>query len=669
MEKQSGHGARRERSALTTASAERGDSARGVNPRVVVLGLALSVLIAVAAFYADLLYFVSYRFSAGAPAAAPVAALFVLTALATIGPLGRSLRLARTELLAVYAIVLAGAPLVSHGVLGYMLPHSIFQQFGARTYPEWQKAFLPFIPTWFSPTEPWAVEAFFHGGARVPWSLWWKPLGMWCSFLVALAAASVCLALLLQRQWITNERLSFPLAQIPLEMVAERHRGQRRASLPTARLFWLGFALAFGVRFWDSLCQVFPALPSVPLGPIPMIQPYQLGPLAGLGEMDLTLWPWLIGIAYLIPKELSFSCWFFWLIRIGLAVIAIAAGATPRSPEGWLGDTAFPAFAYQGLGAIIALTGWAFWRARRHLGRAIRIALSRQSGREDAHEPTTYRGALAGLAVSFAWLVCFCWLVGCRVVVGIGLISVLLMFYVAWAWLRAETGLALLLFPSFIDDIADAFGNSIYRPQEIVTIMSVRWTYFNGPTQLNLVAGNVLESLKMADAARIPPRPLFLAMTAGFLVSLVVGVYVTLVGIYHYGFFALRPTTETWLESQVRWGAGHIFYAITTPSRLEPTAIAGAAAGTAVALSLGLLRMRFWWWPFHPVGFLAANSWGMHWFYSAFFLGWLAKSLVSRYGGLRVYRQTVPLAIGLIAGELMNEVTWALLRLAAPGWS
>jgi hypothetical protein len=111
------------------------------------------------------------------------------------------------------------------------------------------------------------------------------------------------------------------------------------------------------------------------------------GPMAAFGEMDLVLWPWLIAIAYLIPKELSFSCWVFWFLRIGLAFVAIAAGAPPRSPEGWLGDTAFPAFAFQGFGAILALTVWAGWRARRHLQRACQIAFSRRSGADDGDEP------------------------------------------------------------------------------------------------------------------------------------------------------------------------------------------------------------------------------------------------------------------------------------------
>jgi hypothetical protein len=31
---------------------------------------------------------------------------------------------------------------------------------------------------------------------------------------------------------------------------------------------------------------------------------------------------------------------------------------------------------------------------------------------------------------------------------------------------------------------------------------------------------------------------------------------------------------------------------------------------------------------------------------------------VARYGGLRLYRRTVPLAVGAIAGDLLNEVLW-----------
>jgi hypothetical protein len=633
------------------------------------LSLVFLALLVYAGFYTDIVYSTAEDFNGGVPSPGPFAVLFLLALLSTWRPAARLLGMNRRELLSIFIIVLAGAPLVSYGVLAYMLPHAIFLQYAASVHPEWAGAFLKLIPAWFSPTEHNAVESFFLGNASVPWSLWIAPLAAWCSFLLALVIASSCLALIIQRQWITHERLSFPLAQIPLELIAEAGPdADRRGRLTAVRVFWLGFIISFCIKFWNRLANFLPSLPGIPLGPVALMAQQTTGPMAAFGEMDLVLWPWLIAIAYLIPKELSFSCWAFWFLRIGLAFIAIAAGAPPRSPEGWLGDTAFPAFAFQGFGAILALTVWAGWRARRHLQRACQIAFSRRSGADDGDEPLPYRWSLIALALSYGWMVYFCCMIGARVWVGMGLIALILMFYLMWTWLRAETGLGLLLFPLFIDDMWDAMGNGIFRPQEVIAVMSVRWTYFPGAgSTAQLVSGNVLEGMKIADSARIRTRPLVYGMAVALVLSLVLGVYVTLTGIYGYGFHNLRAADSSWLSSQINWGAGHIFAAISTPSQLDPRALAGMAAGAAIAIALGLLRLRFWWWPLHPVGFLAAHSWGMQWFYMPFFVGWLGKALVTRYGGLRLYRQTVPLAVGLVSGDLINGVIWALVLAARGG--
>jgi hypothetical protein len=50
-----------------------------------------------------------------------------------------------------------------------------------------------------------------------------------------------------------------------------------------------------------------------------------------------------------------------------------------------------------------------------------------------------------------------------------------------------------------------------------------------------------------------------------------------------------------------------------------------------------------------------------------FFVGWALKSLVIRYGGLRLYRVTVPLAIGLIVGDMMNVGVWTAVALVTRG--
>jgi hypothetical protein len=636
--------------------------------RAAITAYLLLILLSWVAFYVVLVQFTASSFGTGVPATAPYAVLFLLTALASIPAVRKVMPCSRRELLSIFAIVLMGAPLVSQSILGWMLPHTIVQHYLARAIPDWESGFLHQIPVWFSPSDPRTVEDFFLGRATVPWSLWLVPLAAWCSFLVALVTASVCLTAVVQRQWITSERLSFPLAQIPLETVAENRpgRGGEAGRLPVGWMFWSGLLISLGIGLYNGLNQWVPALPTIPVGPVTLIQWQKVGPLAALGDVDIVLWPWLIALAYLIPKELSFSCWFFWWFRVALTVLAIAAGATPERTEEWWGNT-FPAPYWQGVGAVLALAFWTAWTARRHLARALRIAFGRDAGRADAGEPIPYRWAFLAFAVSFAWLVCFCWMAGSRPLVGLALISLILIFYLTWARLRAETGMGFLSFPLKVDSVMlEPFGNSIYRPREIITILSTRWSYFPGYGQSpEVFCGSAIESMKIADSAGIRPRPLLIAMAIGFLFALVFGVYVMMTGIYHYGFEGLRAattTTDWWLDQQLRADGSRIFNELQTPTHFELATTIALCAGIAFTIFLGLMRQRFWWWPFHPVGYLASNTWGMKWNWMPFLVGWLAKSIVIRYGGLRLYRRTVRLAIGLIAGDLLSQVIWGFLQ-------
>ena len=46
------------------------------------------------------------------------------------------------------------------------------------------------------------------------------------------------------------------------------------------------------------------------------------------------------------------------------------------------------------------------------------------------------------------------------------------------------------------------------------------------------------------------------------------------------------------------------------------------------------------------------------------FLGWLAKSLILRYGGVKMYREALPFFIGLVLGDYAISSLWALYFLA-----
>lgn len=636
---------------------------RGITTRAIAIALGLLVLIAPAAFYAELVYGIVYTFATGMPAMAPLVILFLLTLLNLPARRIGLNPLSRGELLSVYGIVLVGAPLVSHGILAWMLPFNLIQRYLVRAFPQWEPTYFQYIPSWFAPTDMASVEGYFRGGASVLWARWAIPLSAWSSYLIALSLASLFAVVIVRRQWITNERLTFPLAQVPLETVQTLPDGAA-GRLPTGSLFRVGLAVPIAFGLVNGLSRYFPSIPSLPLvGPV-LVPHVITGPWAGVGDIILDIDFPLIALAYLIPKELSFSCWFFWFVRVALTVSAIAAGAAPLVPEGW-STSAFPAPYHQGGGAVLALGVWVLWSGRRHLLRAVRIAFGIEGNESDAGEPMTYRWALLGFALCIGYLVCFCTMMGVRPLVGLAIMALIVSYYVMWARLRAETGLGFLAFP-MRPNIAMLmpFGSAVYRPSELLALLSLRWSYSPGfGVTLDVCTGNSLETLKIADSARITSRPLFRAILAGFLLSLGIGIYVVMTGMYHYGFSNIRAASSGWLGSQLRYMGDYIYETIGTPTPPDPNGVIAIGAGAVVAIVLSLLRMRLWWWPLHPAGYLAANCWGMHWYWMPLFIGWLWKTLTIRYGGLRLYRSLVPLAIGLLMGAMVSEGVWTAVNL------
>jgi hypothetical protein len=81
-----------------------------------------------------------------------------------------------------------------------------------------------------------------------------------------------------------------------------------------------------------------------------------------------------------------------------------------------------------------------------------------------------------------------------------------------------------------------------------------------------------------------------------------------------------------------------------------------AFAGVFVlALAFGVCRLRFAWWPLHPVVFVFLNEWTGRYMAFSFLLGWLIKVAVNRYGGSILYQRLKPLMIGLIAGDMLGR--------------
>jgi hypothetical protein len=95
----------------------------------------------------------------------------------------------------------------------------------------------------------------------------------------------------------------------------------------------------------------------------------------------------------------------------------------------------------------------------------------------------------------------------------------------------------------------------------------------------------------------------------------------------------------------------------------RPQAGGWLLVGAGVCALLALLRMRFYWWPLHPLGYAMSASWTVIVFWFPMLVAWLLKLLTIRYGGMRLYATVRPFFLGMIFGEFTLATIWTLISI------
>jgi hypothetical protein len=86
--------------------------------------------------------------------------------------------------------------------------------------------------------------------------------------------------------------------------------------------------------------------------------------------------------------------------------------------------------------------------------------------------------------------------------------------------------------------------------------------------------------------------------------------------------------------------------------------------GFTFVLFLNIMRTLFLWWPLHPIGYAVAGSYGMSFLWSCMLVSWIFKWFILRYGGIKRYRQSAPLFLGLVLGEFSVASIWTIIGIA-----
>jgi hypothetical protein len=83
--------------------------------------------------------------------------------------------------------------------------------------------------------------------------------------------------------------------------------------------------------------------------------------------------------------------------------------------------------------------------------------------------------------------------------------------------------------------------------------------------------------------------------------------------------------------------------------------------GFGVTALLSFLRLRFTWFPLHPIGYLMLDTFPSDHLWLSFFVGWLIKILIVRFGGPRGFVASRPFFLGLIVGESLAAGFWLVM--------
>ena len=635
---------------------KKGRVVRGVTLRSLVVGTLGSVAIGTGVPYVGMMIY-GERIAALMTTAAALILFFYFVFLlnALVGALRRQWMLTRPELALIYIMWIIATPIPERGLTSFLLPHITSVIYYATPENNWDSLF-PFIPDWMIPHHDFEQIKYFYEGAPqgqgIPWELWLPPLAWWLPFILALYLAMIAIMVILRRQWIVNERLIYPLVQVPLAMIEDD--GTRPSLIkPLFRnpLMWAGFAITALIYSNNRLSTYYPFFERISLweGSLPLFR--------GTVDVDFGISFQLVGFAYFINRNVAFSLWFFYLFGVVQQGIFNTVGIQRVDPLfGVYSRHADSILTLQGFGAFMVLVLFGLWTARGHLYKVFRRAFLRDPGIDDQGEIMSYRAAVFTLIGSLLFM--GVWLAQSGLpgwIVPIYLFFAFALF-VAITRVVAEGGLAWNYAPMIASDfVAAGFGTRALGQSGII---SLSFTYVWASDILTFVMASCANGLKVAEETiRSNRRMIFLAIMIAIAVSIASSIWMILTLAYAHG----GINTDGFFFG---WGARYPFEnASARIQSLEgPHWENWGFAGTGAA-AMGLLmlaRQRFLWWPLHPLGLPLSAVFGSAFF--SVFLGWLFKTAIVKFGGVKMYVITRPFFIGIILGQFATSGVWFVVH-------
>ncbi len=562
------------------------------------------------------------------------------------------------ELLLIYSMVCVGTAIVGNDFVQSLIPLFTYSFWMASPENKWDEILNPYMPEWLTVQQPTVIRGFYEGGMSFyqPHIIgaWLGPVAMWTAFIMALLLVMLCINVLLRQRWLTNEHLACPLVSLPVQI--SDHRGR----LFGQKLFWLGFGLVAALGIWNSFAVLYPSLPEVSLTPIDLAESLRSRPWSAISWMPVTFDPFVIGMGYLMPTDFLFSSWFFYLFWKAQFVLSDALGLFGSGDVGGV-RVGFPYARLQCAGAYILFAIYSAWLARGYLAQVYRVIVGVPTKLRDDQEPLSYRLAALGIIGGLTGLIWFSMAMGMRFWVSAAFFLIYCILVISITRMRAQFGAPVhdLHFTGPEMILTSLFGTQSFTKQDLIGLAFHYW--YNRAHRSDPMP-HQMEAMKMQDRVAGTSKGVVLALMLAALIGTVAGFWSFLHIDYNVGAETHGYNVNTFSILQ-GW--------LRAPQGPQWATIPAMGVGLGFAFFLQTMRMRYVNWPFHPLAYAVTGSYMMNVVWMPLFIAWVLKSLITKFGGHRLYQKFVPIFLGVIMGDFVIQSIRTIVGIALhlPSWS
>lgn len=535
----------------------------------------------------------------------------------------------------------------------------------------WAEVLQPLMPEAWRPADPAVIESLYNGLedgyrqpwgqilANIPWGAWLGPLMTWGAFILLCYFVMLCLVNIFSRQWISNERMNFPLLQMP-EMMEESFDQKGLSGFFLNHYLICGVLASLLLHTVNGWSFYDPSIPQIPT--LFLAGPYfpKTGLFSGFFKLKIYIYPAFIGFAYLTSRQISLSFWVFFLL--GGLVYGVFDMIGYQIPSSALGVTFGPTLTTpeetQMIGAYGVFFLFIIWLARFHLAGAVRAAFGLNKEPLQSPEWFSTRLSFWGLLLGGAALVAWCVHFGMPLIPAILLLGIFFIIMLVATRIICQGGIAYFTLTAAPTDGLLSFFGSGFLTNAGLMMGAVMQKILFVDLRESLMP-SLMHASKVGEGAK-NRKMLFWGVTVALILAVAVSLAAMLALCYKYG---LRDLQVEWETGTVTTVYDNVQRLIEAPSGVNNWVIGFSLAGAVVMLALVSCYQRFYWWPIHPIGYLTMYSSAMRILWFSFFVGWLCNHLTLRYGGVSLYRKVRYLFIGFILGDFLMGGIFAVIGL------